>query len=62
MAPPMRFLNNTANMAHRDAGGGAIHSIKSGHRLLQECVPIFRLGDGSSLLGCIRQNLSPSIV
>ncbi len=28
--------NNTANMAHRDAGGGAVHSIKSGrHRALR---------------------------
>ena len=24
--------NNTAIMAHRDAGGGAVHSIKSGHQ------------------------------
>lgn len=23
--------NSTANMAHRDAGGGAVHSISSGH-------------------------------
>jgi hypothetical protein len=27
----MRFLNNTASMAHRDAGGGAVHSINSAY-------------------------------
>jgi len=25
------FLNNHRNVAHRDAGGGAVHSINSGH-------------------------------
>jgi hypothetical protein len=31
MAPSWRFLKHR-NVAHRDAGGGAVHSIKSGSR------------------------------
>jgi hypothetical protein len=30
MAPPWRFLKHR-NLAHRDAGGGAVHRIISGH-------------------------------
>ncbi len=26
-----QFLNNHRNVAHRDAGGGAVHSIRSGY-------------------------------
>jgi hypothetical protein len=38
--------NNTANMAHRDAGGGAVHSINSGHdRNLAAKPKIYRVID-----------------
>jgi hypothetical protein len=56
----MRFLNNTANMAHCDAGGGAVHSINSGrYRAI-----LLKLSNAESAIKCKttadRNSLNPT--